>query len=64
MKKCDKCCQQIIHSEEKKCDSRILCEDCYIDVACEKNRKASYIECGHSFMLRLKPGFDNRRLLK
>ena len=63
-KHCWKCNKGILAGEERSFFSHTLCEDCYIDATLENARKAPYLECGHSFMLRLRPGFDNRRLIK
>lgn len=62
MNHCSKCDKKLTGVEEKRHCSNTFCEDCYIEVILENARKAPYLECGHSFMLRLKPGFDNRRL--
>ncbi len=64
MQQCDKCYKDLNSGDETAHLSKVYCEDCYIDLILEKSRKASYLECAHSFMLRLKPGFDNRRLFK
>ncbi len=62
MKQCECCNADIKDGEDMKYQAKILCEDCFIDLSFSKARKASYNECAHSFMLRLRPGFDNRRL--
>ena len=64
MKNCDNCKIIINDGKERILRSKVLCEDCYINTFFDKARKTYYLECDHSFMLRLKPGFDNRRLIK
>ncbi len=64
MKHCDNCKKDLMSGSETLHHSKIFCEDCYIDLILEKSRKAPYFECDHSFMLRLRPGFDNRRLFE
>ncbi len=64
MRYCDKCGKSLVLEEEMAHLSKTFCEDCYIELILEKSKKVSYLECDHSFMLRLKPGFDNRRLLE
>ncbi len=63
MQHCDNCRKKLTGDEEKVHLSKAFCEDCYIELILDKDRKASYLECDHSFMLRLKPGFNNRRLI-
>ncbi len=64
MNLCERCKTAISDGDEMKYNSKIFCEDCYIDIFFEKAKKTYYLECDHSFMKRLKPGFDNRRLFE
>ena len=63
MNSCDNCRMKLTGDEKNNHLNKTLCDECYIDLILKKSRKAHYLECAHSFMLRLKPGFDNRRLL-
>ncbi len=63
MQHCDKCRKSLVREEEKAHLTKTFCEDCYIELIMEKSKKVPYLECDQSFMLRLKPGFDNRRLI-
>ena len=63
MKNCKNCRKKLIGDEIKVYLKKLYCEDCYIELILSKSRKAPYFECDHSFMLRLKPAFDNQRLM-
>jgi len=63
MRYCDNCKIKLTGNEIKVYLKKLYCEDCYIELILNKSRKAPYFECDHSFMLRLKPAFDNQRLI-
>ena len=53
MKNCDRCNQSIKSEEERTFNSKLLCEDCYIDVVLPPTRKPYYNNGPSEFMRRL-----------
>lgn len=51
---CDKCKRIIVDGEEKEINSKILCDDCYIDAIWPPVRKMYYENDPAEFMRRLK----------
>ena len=42
MTKCDRCDIKVVKGEERDFNSRILCEDCYIDIRTPRVRKTHW----------------------
>ena len=57
VKKCEKCTVKIVRGEERNLNSRILCEDCYIDAILPPVRKMYYEKDSLEFMRRLKDSY-------
>ena len=57
MMKCDRCNFKIEKGEERNLNSRILCEDCYIDALLPPVRKMYYKNDASEFMRRLKDSY-------
>lgn len=60
MKKCHTCRKTITEGTEMLLQSKIVCEDCYIDTRMPKMRKA-YYNNGSEFMWRLKDSYSVRK---
>ncbi len=61
--KCHKCEKEIKKEEKKEHELKPVCEDCLVEILFNKNKKViAYNEDDSSFIRRLKPPFDNRRL--
>ncbi len=57
MTNCDKCKISVSKGEEYQHNSKILCEDCYIDILLSPIRKMYYESSSSNFMLRLKDSY-------
>ena len=57
MKHCDTCGKAIDDGEDREHNSKICCEDCYIDAILPPVRKMYYENDASEFMRRLKDGY-------
>jgi len=57
MMKCDRCNIKIVKGEGRNLNSRILCEDCYIDAVLPPVRKMYYENDSTEFTRRLKDSY-------
>jgi len=59
MKHCDTCGRAIDEGEERKHQSKTVCEDCYIDTLLPPVRKTYYENDSSEFMRRLRDAYTS-----